>query len=348
MHQALHRMNFLAPTPIQASAIPAGLAGRDVVGTAATGTGKTAAFGIPLLANLHDRPGEIGLILAPTRELAAQIHKVLRSIGDSSKLLGTVVVGGDSFHRQERELSREVDYIVATPGRLNDHLEQGTVDLSNVSVLVMDEVDRMLDMGFLPQIKKILAEIPKDRQTLLFSATLPKEVNRFVEPLVKNPARITVGKTTEPTAQVDEKVIRLKQDQKMIHLLKELPERKGKVLIFVRTKHRTHRVIRTLEQKGYQAVCLHGGRTQGQRNQALDRFRRGSHPFMVATDLAARGLDVVDIDHVINFDAPMTREDYIHRIGRTGRAGNRGRATTFIIAGDRDEERVVAGTSRRG
>ena len=318
MKESLKEMNFLTPTPVQAGAIPAGLAGRDIVGTAQTGTGKTGAFGIPLLASICATPGKRALILAPTRELASQIHKVLRTIGKKSSLTGSLVVGGESFRRQADELSRDIDYIVATPGRLNDHLRERTADLSQVSVLVLDEVDRMLDMGFLPQIKEVLRGVPKKRQTMLFSATLPENVLRFVNPLVSEPVRVTVGTSTSSTLQINEKVVRVRQEEKLPRLLEQLRGQKGKVLIFVRTQSRTYRLIRALEREGFRAVCLHGGRTQGQRKQALERFRGGSHPYMVATDLAGRGLDIVDIDHVINFDVPETREDYIHRIGRTG------------------------------
>lgn len=339
--QSLAAMSFATPTPIQAKAIPAGLEGRDVIGTAQTGTGKTAAFSVPMLTALYKNPGQCALVLAPTRELAAQIHKVLRQLGKGSKLNGSLVVGGESFRRQADELGRGCEYVVATPGRLNDHLDRGTVDLSSVSILVLDEVDRMLDMGFLPQLKQILGRIPKKRQTMLFSATLPKEVTRFVDTLVNEPLRISVGDTAAPNLQITQTVRTLTSLEKNAALVEELKTRKGKVIVFVRTQSRTQRLERLLEKDGIDAVVLHGGRTQAQRKQALEAFRNGRPGIMLATDLAGRGIDIVDIDHVINYDVPATREDYIHRIGRTGRAGLKGEAVSFVEIGNRDEMRVV-------
>lgn len=340
-------MKFVTPTPIQARAIPAALAGKDVIGTAATGTGKTGAFGVPMMANLFDRPKMTGLVLAPTRELAAQIHEVLKKISQGSKMYGALVVGGESFGRQERELAQNVDFVVATPGRLNDHLEQRTVDLSSVGILVLDEVDRMLDMGFLPQLKRILGHVPKDRQTLLFSATLPPEVTRLVEGMVEEPVRVTVDDVAKPTSKVKEEILHVDQADKNDLLLKQLRERSGKVLVFARTQSRTQRILRLLDKEGVPATCLHGGRSQAQRKRALEDFRSGRRPVMVATDLAGRGIDIKDIDHVINYDVPANREDYIHRIGRTGRAGAEGTALSFVVRGDADEEAVVTGTRPR-
>jgi superfamily II DNA/RNA helicase len=348
LKSSLTNMSFINPTPIQADAIPAGLEGKDIVGTAQTGTGKTGAFAIPMLSALYHRPGKLGLILAPTRELAGQIQKVMRQMSKDSKITGCLVVGGESFSRQANDIDRGVDYIVATPGRLNDHIEQRTVDLSKVEILVLDEVDRMLDMGFLPQIKNILRFVPKERQTLLFSATLPEEVQRFVGPLVKEPVRITVGDATKPNAQVKETIRRVGNGEKPQALLEELKARSGKVLVFVRTQSRTQRLQRTLDREGYNAVCLHGGRTQGQRKRALEVFRGDSNSIMIATDLAGRGLDINDVDHVINFDVPSTREDYIHRIGRTGRAERTGEAVSFVEHGNADEEKVVTGKRPNG
>ncbi len=348
IRRALDAMKFITPTPIQARAIPPALAGKDVIGTAATGTGKTGAFGVPMLANLYDRPKITGLVLAPTRELAAQIHEVLKKIGHGSKMYGALVVGGESFGRQERELSQNVDFVVATPGRLNDHLEQRTVDLSSVGILVLDEVDRMLDMGFLPQLKRILGHIPKERQTLLFSATLPPEVTRLVDGIVNvEPVRVSVDDIEKPVVLVKEEILHVEQADKNNLLMEHIKNRSGKMLIFARTQARTQRILRLLEQKGVPAVCLHGGRSQAQRKRALEDFRNGRRPIMVATDLAGRGIDVKDIDHVINYDVPANREDYIHRIGRTGRAGAEGTAISFVVRGDADEEMVVTGKRPR-
>jgi len=340
---ALQEMKFLTPTPIQAKAIPAGLSGKDVVGTAQTGTGKTGAFAVPMLNFLYKNPGKNGLILAPTRELAAQIHKVMRTMSKGSKLRGTLVVGGESFPRQVREIRDGADYIIATPGRLNDHLQQRTIKLGNVAVFVLDEVDRMLDMGFLPQIKEVLTQVPVKRHTMLFSATLPSDVQRFVDKLVTEPIRISVGDGAKPNVLVKETIKVVQPGEKTRLIVEELKAREGKTLIFMRTKARTERTLRLLEREGMYVVLLHGGRSQGQRKHALEDFRANKNAVMIATDLAGRGLDVVDIDTVINYDAPSTREDYIHRIGRTGRAGATGEAITFIEAGNREEEMIVTG-----
>jgi len=341
--KSLGKMNFLAPTPIQQRSIPFALEGKDILGTAQTGTGKTGAFGIPLLTNLYSEPTKQALILCPTRELAAQINQVLRQMGKGLGMYGSLVVGGESFRRQRDELERGADYIVATPGRLNDHLQEGTVDLSGVNFLVLDEVDRMLDMGFAPQIKEIMKHVSKERQTLLFSATLPNEIQGLAQQLLKNPVRVAIDTELKASAQVDQKTVEVSMDGKNGLILKELEERQGKVLIFARTQIRTDRLATLLYREGHKVVRLHGGCTQWQRKDALDKFRRGSHPIMVATDLAGRGIDVTDIEHVINFDLPETHEDYIHRIGRTGRFGKTGNALSFVTPVDTDAERIITG-----
>lgn len=317
MGSALEEMGFTSPTPVQQATIPAALEGKDILGAAQTGTGKTGAFGIPILASLYKHPGKVALILAPTRELAAQIQKVLHQMSKGSSLVSTLVVGGESFQRQARDLREGVDFIVATPGRLNDHLEQRTVSLSKVGYLVFDEADRMLDMGFLPQVHQIEKHLPKKRQTLLFAATLPTEVMALTKTLLRNPVRVAIGQISQPIAQVKQQTIR--------------------------TKSRAERLARLFNNKGHKVVHLHGGRSQLQRKQALDRFRNGSHRIMVATDLAGRGIDVVDIEHVINFDMPATRDDYIHRIGRTGRCGKTGFALNLLTAQDRGGEQIISG-----
>jgi ATP-dependent RNA helicase DeaD len=340
---ALKQMNFVTPTPVQAATIPAALQGKDILATAQTGTGKTGAFGVPLLTWLTADHTKQALILAPTRELAAQIHAVLRQMGGGLKHKGVLVVGGESFHRQADDLYRGADYIVATPGRLNDHLQERTVDLSNIGILVLDEVDRMLDMGFAPQIRQIMQYIPKERQTLLFSATLPREITNLAGTFLRNPVRVEIGQITQSAPQVKEETIRTTNEGKTNVLLKEIKKRDGKILIFTRTKSRAERLARSLHKEGHQVVCLHGGKTQSHRKQALDRFRTGRSPIMVATDLAGRGIDVPDIEHVINYDVPANREDYIHRIGRTGRAGKTGLALNLLCPGDFDGENVVNG-----
>ncbi len=345
--KALEQMKFLAPTPIQAMAIPEAMQGRDILGTAQTGTGKTGAFAIPLLTKLFEDSSRQALILVPTRELAAQIHQVLRQMSRGLGIHGTLVVGGESFRRQAADLYSSADYIVATPGRLMDHLNEQTANLSQVGFLVLDEVDRMLDMGFAPQLKQIMAHVPRERQTFLFSATLPQEIQSLAANFLKSPFRAAVEATPESKGQITESTIRTSNDDKNIQILKEMAEREGRILVFTRTQHRTDRLARLLFSKGHNVVVLHGGRSQGQRKQALERFRSGTHRIMVATDLAGRGIDVNDIAHVINFDLPQSREDYIHRIGRTGRFGKTGFAVNFLVPGDRDGETVLMSDEER-
>ena len=343
LEKALAAMAFVSPTPVQKESIPAALTGRDILGTAQTGTGKTGAFGIPVLDFLHRQKSKQALILAPTRELAAQILEVLDQMAKGSGFKGLLVVGGESFGRQGEVFFRGCDYIVATPGRLNDHLGENTMNLEHIGMLVLDEVDRMLDMGFAPQIKQILRFLPPERQTMLFSATLPPEVKTLAESFLKNPLRVSVGQTHMPAPRVKEKTVRVDQAKKNEALYAELKERSGKIIIFAKTQTRTERLARNLQTEGYKVVCLHGGRTQGQRKQALLKFKEGSHQIMVATDLAGRGIDVEDIEHVINYDPPQSREDYIHRIGRTGRFGKEGEALNFLVDGDFNGELVFTG-----
>ncbi len=339
--EALLRMGFEKPTPVQAASIPPALEGRDILGTAQTGTGKTGAFSIPMAAQLYSDSAKQGLILAPTRELAAQIHTVLRQMTKKLGLHGSLVVGGESFSRQVNEMRDRCDYIVATPGRLCDHLEERTTDLSFVKFMVLDEADRMLDMGFAPQLRRIMQDLPKERQTLLFSATLAPEIKSLANQMLNNPVRVEIGSLSEPISKVKEEVIRTTSSERNTLIFEELDKREGRVLVFARTQRGTDRLARLLYGKGHPVVCLHGGRNQGQRKRALDSFRSGSSRIMVATDIAGRGIDVPDIEHVINFDLPASREDYIHRIGRTGRFGREGRALSFLLQGDREGERLL-------
>ncbi len=345
---ALVQMGFLNPTPVQKETIPLALSGRDVLGTAQTGTGKTGAFGIPLLTFLERSPNHRALVLAPTRELAAQIHSVLQQMSKGMGFYGTLLVGGESFNRQANELSQGTDYIIATPGRLIDHMQQRTVNLSSVGLLVLDEVDRMLDMGFIPQIRQIMTQVPKERQTLLFSATLPAEIMGLAGTFLKDPERVAIGPVAQVIGQVEETTMRMQGDAKNTTLLKELKIRQGKILVFARTQARTDRLAKLLSREGMSVVTLHGGRSQGQRKMALERFRSGASRILVATDLAGRGIDVLDIEHVINYDVPGSREDYVHRIGRTGRNGKTGSALTFLENHDADGEEVVTGIKKKG
>ncbi len=341
--QSIEKLKYVTPTPVQAAAIPFALAGKDVLATAQTGTGKTAAFAIPMLTWLMADHTKCALILAPTRELAAQIYQVIRNLSSGMKMRGALLVGGESFNRQADDLYQGIDYIVATPGRLNDHLEQNTVDLSVIDILVVDEFDRMLDMGFAPQVKQIMKYVSNERQTLLFSATLPPEIMNLANSYMKNPERIAINPVLQAAPEVKEETIHTTQPEKNNIILKEMEARKGRILVFTRTKSRTDRLARLLFQSGHEVVSLHGGHTQSQRKSSLEKFRRGSHRIMVATDLASRGIDVNDICHVINYDLPESREDYIHRIGRTGRSGKTGNALNLLTALDTDAERVLTG-----
>lgn len=346
LHRNLEQMKFVSPTPIQTLSIPPALQGKDILGTAQTGTGKTAAFGIPLLSAIHNGEVENALILAPTRELAAQIFTVLRQMGRGLDVYGALLVGGENFGRQVNDLDRGADYFVATPGRLIDHLEQGTIRLNKVEILVFDEVDRMLDMGFAPQINQIVRKIPQQRQTLLYSATLPNEIMSLANRLLYKPVRAKVGSTTITAPKITERTVRTTVSAKSALLFKELEEIKGRVLIFTRTKSRADRLTTQLQREDHKAVVLHGGRTQGQRKQALEKFRNGRVDMMIATDLAGRGIDIDDIEYIINYDLPQSREDYIHRIGRTARLGKEGNALNFLTIQDFDGESIITGKKK--
>lgn len=344
--RTLTAMKFITPTPVQAAALPVAFAGHDILATAQTGTGKTAAFGLPLISLIASGRRRQALILAPTRELAAQIHGVLSQLGEGLNCRGTLVVGGESYHRQADELSRNAHFIVATPGRLNDHLSERRLNLSNVDMLVLDEVDRMLDMGFAPQIRQIMRYVSKNRQTLLFSATMPQEILALANALMHEPVRISIGPVATAIAQVTETMIETSQEGKLSICLREIEGRDGKILVFARTKSRTERLARNLASYGHAVACIHGGRTQGQRKQALENFRTGRDRIMVATDIAGRGIDVPDIVHVINYDMPATREDYLHRIGRTARCGKTGNAINLVVHGDWESQTIISGAKK--
>lgn len=340
LQEALQSMGFVTPTPVQAAAIPSALEGRDVLGSAQTGTGKTAAFGIPLLAKLYPDPGSRAIVMAPTRELAAQIHKVLTLMGAPLKLKGALLVGGESFYRQKVDVKGGADFYVCTPGRLIDHLDAG-LKLPTVKMFVLDEVDRMLDMGFAPQLKQIVPHLPKERQTLLFSATLPKEILEVAATYLKNPVRVSIGATSQPIDRVKQESHTTTQLQKNELLLKHIKEIKGKILIFTRTQRRTDKVFQMLLRNDFPVVSLHGGRTQGQRKLALGDFHRGEATILVATDIAGRGIDVDDIETVINYDLPANREDYIHRIGRTARNGKTGTTFNYLTPQDHGGRGII-------
>jgi ATP-dependent RNA helicase RhlE len=334
--EELAKAGLSAPTPIQAQAIPAALAGRDVIGCAQTGTGKTAAFVIPLLQRVATWPkGEPqALILAPTRELALQILGTIDTLGRRRGISATVLVGGADMQAQVRGLRQRPDILVATPGRLLDHMWNGTVNLLPIQMLVLDEADRMLDMGFAPQINQILDALPEERQTLLFSATVPPDLTQFLRASVNEPVRVMVtpsATTADGVTQALHYTTHVGKPDLLLALLKQETE---SVLIFTRTKHRADHVGRLLSRAGHRVGVLHGDRSLPERRRALEGFRRGVFDVLVATDIAARGIDVANIGHVINFDLPHCPEDYVHRIGRTARMKATGRATSFVTPED--------------
>lgn len=346
----LAKNGFVTPTPVQAAAIPPALAGKDVVATAQTGTGKTLGFALPLMQSLIDGLDQPGtgriraVVLSPTRELAIQINETFVKLAAHTQIKTAVVVGGMDEGRQLRSIRNGAQVVIATPGRLCDFLERRLVDLRGTRAIVLDEADRMLDMGFLPSIKSILDAMPAEKQTLLFSATIEKTVAHLVERYVRNPERITIGAITRPAEHVDLHVYEVDQDRKIEVLNKLLRDEAGSFLVFTRTKHGADRLARNLERTGFQAARIHGDRTQGQRNAALAGFKNGSYRVLVATDVAARGIHVDDIAHVVNYDLPQVPEDFIHRVGRTGRAGKRGTASTFSIRSERSEIKRIERT----
>lgn len=343
LERALAEMNYQQPTPIQEQAIPIALTNRDLIGCAQTGTGKTAAFCIPMISSLLKTPRKNALILVPTRELAAQIEEVLGKLTRHLPELKTaLLIGGMAMPPQVKALWKKPRIIVATPGRLVDHLRRGNVSLSTAEILVLDEADRMLDMGFAPQLSEILRFLPKNRQTLLFSATLPANIQKLAAKYLKNPIRVTVGAVSQPVRKIVQTTIQTTNGTKNNTLIEELNARKGSVLIFARTKVRTDRVARYLSERGYKASRIHGDRSQKQRNDAIEGFRGGHFRILVATDIAARGIDISHIAHVINYDLPMVPEDYVHRIGRTARAGADGQALSLLTPEDKAQWREIS------
>ncbi len=333
---------YTTPTPIQTKAIPHVLEHHDVMGLAQTGTGKTAAFVLPILNRLmgSKHGGVRALILAPTRELAEQIHQAIETLGQKTRLKSVAVYGGVGINPQIQQLKR-TDIVVACPGRLLDHIGRHTADFRKLEMLVIDEADRMFDMGFLPDIRRILASIPRNRQTLLFSATMPSEIRRLAKDILRDPVTVQVG-TTAPADTVRHALYPVAQHLKTALLLKMLENiHTESVLIFTRTKHRAKSLGKKLEGAGYRSASLQGNLSQGRRQAALDGFRNGTYKILVATDIAARGIDVTQISHVINYDIPSTADAYIHRIGRTGRAASTGEAFTLITGEDRDMVRAI-------
>ncbi len=336
----LDTLKFSVPTPIQLRAIPPAIEGKDVIGIAQTGTGKTLAFGVPMIQRILASDGR-GLILLPTRELALQVEETLSRIGRPLGLRTAVFIGGTAMGPQIRSLSRDPHIIIATPGRLIDHLEQQTLRLKSVSILVLDEADRMLDMGFWPQVKKILAAAPSERQTMLFSATLSREIMQVVTSQMKTPLQIEVAPSGTTSEKVSQEFFIVRKDEKVRLLEKILSDYAGSTLVFSRTKHGAKKIMRAIHAMGHKAAEIHGNRSLSQRRDALEGFKNGRYRVLVATDIASRGIDVKDIALVINFDLPMDSADYVHRIGRTARAGAEGRAISFAEPQQRREIRDI-------
>jgi len=343
INAAVKLLGFSTPTPIQEQAIPAVLDGRDVLGTAQTGTGKTAAFVLPILQRLTQGPrGQVRvLIVAPTRELAEQIHQVNVDLGRKMRVRSVAVYGGVSKNGQVDALRRGAEIVVACPGRLLDLAGDRSIDLSHVEVLVLDEADRMCDMGFLPDIRRILKLVPARRQTLFFSATMPEDIRKLADSILKDPVVVQIG-AIAPAKTVSHALFPVTQGLKKELLLATLEQvATGRVLVFTRTKHRARSLARDLEKRRYHVAALQGNMSQNRRQDAIDGFRDGKYDILVATDVAARGIDVEDISHVINFDMPDTVDAYTHRIGRTGRAHKSGEALSFMVQGDEPMVRAI-------
>jgi ATP-dependent RNA helicase RhlE len=352
LEQKLAAAQFINLTPIQEQAIPPALEGKDVIGTAQTGTGKTLAFLLPLMEMLRRETSQgeksrqaRALVLLPTRELAMQVHEQYEQLRENGMPKAALVIGGVSENTQIHSLKAGADLIIATPGRLQDFLNRKLADLRQIKMLVLDEADRMLDMGFLPAIRRIVAVLPQRRQTLCFSATLEQSVAALVNDYMRDPVRVALGSVLKPAESVQLTAIEVRPMEKMDALRQLLYDEKGQTLVFARTKRGAERIAKSLVRDGFTAAMIHGDRSQSQRNGALSGFQDGEYQVLVATDIASRGLHVDDVAHVINYDLPKMAEDFIHRVGRTGRAGSQGRATTLVtgaeILGLRDIERTL-------
>lgn len=336
----LEKNNFTVPTPIQHQAIKPAMEGLDIVGIAQTGTGKTLAFGLPLLQQLRGSKG-IGLIVLPTRELAIQVDEMLQQLAGSLGLVTAVLIGGEATYRQSTALRRRPNIIIATPGRLLDHVERGNLRLDSVRVIVLDEADRMLDIGFAPAIRKIFSLIPKERQTMLFSATMPPEIVSLASTYMKSPVRVEVAPAGTPAELVEQEIFLVRKEDRFTLLEDILKEYKGTILVFARTRHGAHKICAGIRSLGHKVAEIHSDRSLGQRKEAMAGFRSGAFRILVATDIAARGIDISGIELVINYDLPDNTQDYVHRIGRTARAGEAGKAISFAMPDQRRDVRDI-------
>jgi len=343
--EILWKLKFKTPTPIQQKSIPVAIEGKDIIGVAQTGTGKTLAFGIPLIQRLAQAKGR-GLVILPTRELALQADEVFQQVGKGIGLRTAVLIGGASMNLQKQAIARNPHVIIATPGRLIDHLDQRGISLADVRVLVLDEADRMLDMGFAPQINRILREVPKERQTMLFSATMPSEILKLAGTYMKLPVQIEIARPGTTAEKVAQELYVVQKDDKLRLLERLLKENRGSVLVFTRTKFGAKKVARAVRGWGHASAEIHSNRSLAQRRDALDGFKTGKYRVLVATDIAARGIDVKNIELVVNFDLPSQAEDYVHRIGRTGRAGETGKAISIATPDQRKEVQEIERLTR--
>ncbi len=340
--EVLQKLNFTMPTPIQHKAIPIAIEGKDVVGIAQTGTGKSLAFGIPMLQRLMKAEVPCkGLVILPTRELAIQINETLLKIGRPFGLKTAVLIGGASMYQQVNQIRHNPHVIIGTPGRINDHIKQKTLSLHDVSILVLDEADCMLDMGFAPQIKQILLSVPAKRQTMLFSATMPDSIIKLATGYMKLPVRVEIARQGTTAEKVEHELFFVKKDYKVRLLEKLLQEYKGSVLVFSRTKYGARKICHDLQKKGFASAEIHSNRSLGQRREALDGFKAGKYRVLAATDIASRGIDVKGIELVVNFDLPESPGDYVHRIGRTGRAGMPGKAISLVTPEQKGKVREI-------
>lgn len=339
---SLDKLKFIQPTPIQEATIPLALDGKDILGSAQTGTGKTAAFGIPLIAKLLSNQTGSAVVITPTRELAVQVMQALEGIlGKKSSINTCLLIGGEPMHKQLLQLKRKPRLFVGTPGRMNDHLERGTLNLKHVNTLVLDEMDKMLDMGFSVQIDAIIKHIPKERQTLLFSATVPGNIVKLANSYMNKPERVAIGSASAPGKNIKHSIIHVSEQEKYTRLVDELNSRNGSIIIFMKTKYSTEKMAKKLSVEGHSSVAIHGDLQHRKRERVIKEFRNKKYKILVATDVASRGLDIPHIEHVINHDLPQCAEDYLHRIGRTARAGAEGEAICFVSNQDKSKWNAI-------